>query len=526
MTTLGLTLASGDNALSGVVWSRATNGWGDVELDRSNGENKTGDGHTLTLNGKTYARGYGVHASSQLDFQVDGRCQALSADIGVDDEVGSKGRVVFRVLGDGAVLFDSGAMTGASATRSVRVDITGLSSVRLEVMDGGDGTAYDHADWASPTLLSCTAPAPTPVVTGGLTPEQYGAKGDGVTDDTAALGKLFAALNTQSQPASFAAGRTYRVRRTTNNQFNVTRDGATLNGNGATLKIMDGETTAATWYIIRVAGPNITIQNLGIDANKANRPITANGPDQSPWFIDGGSRNVLLSGVRGLNSPADGMYVRDLVSPLPTTSAAQYPTNIRLENVELLNSGRNNLTIVGSRAVSIVGGRFNGAGGYGDGPWAGIDIEPNRGSDMAGNDGVTIDGAETSNNRGSGIDVAQINNTNITISNHTSNGNGTALFLSPSGTITVNGLKASGYGAVVKAGVIAVVPSTMPGATLKFSNLEISNATDTKPAFFQNYTGTVSLNGLKATNVKSSPVLGTWQPTTVSNVFVDGVQIK
>ncbi|PNY81861.1 right-handed parallel beta-helix repeat-containing protein [Deinococcus koreensis] len=386
--------------------------------------------------------------------------------------------------------------------------------------------------------LASKSPAPAPAVkppvqapaipADALTPEQFGAVGDGVSDDTAALGALFAQLNTQAAaPAmAFAPGKVYRFQRTANDQFAVTRDGVTVYGNGATLKVLDGVPTDTLWFVMRIAGPNITIQDLTIDGNRDQRPLMLSDHTQTSWFIDGGSRAVTLRRVRSLNAPLDGMYIRDLVSPLPTRDASRYPTDIRLEGVEMMNSGRNNLSIISSRGVSIIGGRFNGAHGVIGGPWAGIDIEPNSGVDLAGNDGVTIEGAETSDNEGSGIDVAQINNRNIVIRDHASHRNGTALFLSPSGAITVDGLRASGYGSVSKAGVIAVVPSDIPGATVRFSNIEVSDTADAKPTFFQNYSGKVSLNGLKASNVATRTVLGTYQPTAVANVFVDGVKIQ
>jgi hypothetical protein len=44
--------------------------WGPVERDQSNGENGVGDGRTLTLNGTTYAKGLGAHASSDVRYAL------------------------------------------------------------------------------------------------------------------------------------------------------------------------------------------------------------------------------------------------------------------------------------------------------------------------------------------------------------------------------------------------------------------------------------------------------------------------
>jgi glucose/arabinose dehydrogenase len=129
------------------------NGWGPVEKDMSNGEQAAGDGPAITLNGTVYAKGLGGHAASEVDVAMNGACTIFTSKVGVDDEVpASHGSVVFQVWGDGTKLADSGRMTGATATRSFTVDVTGRTKLRLVITDGGDGNAYDHGDWAAAKL--------------------------------------------------------------------------------------------------------------------------------------------------------------------------------------------------------------------------------------------------------------------------------------------------------------------------------------------------------------------------------------
>lgn len=139
----------------------ADNGWGPVERDQSNGETAANDGRTLTLNGVTYSKGIGVHAPSRLECYLAGRVSRFQSDIGVDDEVGTNGSVIFRVWDGSTLLYDSGLMTGSSATKSIDLDVTGKTRITLEVTDGGDNKNYDHADWAG-ARLALSAP-PTPV---------------------------------------------------------------------------------------------------------------------------------------------------------------------------------------------------------------------------------------------------------------------------------------------------------------------------------------------------------------------------
>ncbi|MBB5234063.1 NPCBM/NEW2 domain-containing protein [Deinococcus budaensis] len=164
LTTLSLT--PGENNLYYEPILAARNGWGPVEIDRSNGERFAGDGRALTLNGKTYQRGFGTHAGSELRFSLKGTggatCTRFTADVGVDDEVGSRGSVVFEVYLDGARAYSSGTLTGAGATKRVDLDITGKSELRLVVTDAGDNIHYDHADWAQPLIRCVASGAPAP----------------------------------------------------------------------------------------------------------------------------------------------------------------------------------------------------------------------------------------------------------------------------------------------------------------------------------------------------------------------------
>lgn len=170
-TFKALALQSGENMLSGQDWSSATSGWGPIERNRSNGEQGATDGRTLTLNGKTYSSGLGAHADSTISYALNGQCQTFAADLGVDDEVGDRGSVVFRVITDGKTIYDSGVMTGASATKSPIIPIDGTRVLTLQVTNGGDNYYYDHANWASARLLCTTsaaapaAPAAPPTVT-------------------------------------------------------------------------------------------------------------------------------------------------------------------------------------------------------------------------------------------------------------------------------------------------------------------------------------------------------------------------
>jgi alpha-galactosidase len=127
----------------------AVNGWGPIELDTSNGGKLQGDGRTLRIAGTSYVKGVGAHAVSRVTYYVGNTCSQFIADVGVDDEVGSRGSVRFHVLADGKVVAKTGTLTGAGGAQHLTADLTGANQLTLVVTDAGDGIAYDHADWAN-----------------------------------------------------------------------------------------------------------------------------------------------------------------------------------------------------------------------------------------------------------------------------------------------------------------------------------------------------------------------------------------
>src|SRR5688572_14129863 len=139
--------------LSDLNWTSMTNGHGPVERDLSNGEAGTDDGGAIHINGVTTVKGLGAHAASEVVYNLGGTYARFRARVGMDDEVGSKGSVAFRVFVDGVQRFDSGTMTNTTAARSVDVDVTGAGTLRLVITDGGDGSGFDHADWADARLV-------------------------------------------------------------------------------------------------------------------------------------------------------------------------------------------------------------------------------------------------------------------------------------------------------------------------------------------------------------------------------------
>ncbi len=139
--------SAGRDYVSDLPFIGATNGWGPVERDMSNGEQAAGDGHTITINGATFAKGLGTNAVSDVKVYLGGHCTAFTASVGVDDETAGAGTVTFSVLADGATRTTTPVIRGHQAATALSVDVTGVQVLDLVVGDGGDGNAHDHGDW-------------------------------------------------------------------------------------------------------------------------------------------------------------------------------------------------------------------------------------------------------------------------------------------------------------------------------------------------------------------------------------------
>jgi alpha-galactosidase len=144
-------------------------GWGQPHAGKSV------EGHALSIGKQPFAHGIGTHANSTFRLDLGGKAEKFTASVGVDDEVGNKGSVVFRLIGDGKTLWESELMRGGTPAKTVSVDLHGVRKLTLAVDDGGDGMDSDHADWADvqvtmaegkPTVF--TPPPEAPVV---LTPK-------------------------------------------------------------------------------------------------------------------------------------------------------------------------------------------------------------------------------------------------------------------------------------------------------------------------------------------------------------------
>jgi len=297
--------------------------------------------------------------------------------------------------------------------------------------------------------LSSTAWGQAQVV---FTPERFGAKGDGRTDDSAAFARLSDAVNA-------AGGGTIELRRTVYVVGTQTRtpagaftevrllafNGCTrpvvIRGNGATLRCAAGQRygvflpdgsakpdiTAkgiegmtrpyAAMIEARFCSGGVTIENIELDGNSGKLVLGGKRGDKG-WQI--GCAGVVLRNNAGPerlinvyahHQPHDGFYVDGPRDPTPGVVRAF--VNIRADA-----NGRQGMSLVGGHGYRIEKSSFTrtARGPVASAPGAGVDIEAERKKPIR---GIVFVGCRFADNRGCGMvadsgDTADVSFTDCT----------------------------------------------------------------------------------------------------------------
>jgi len=128
----------------------------DMQPASSKGEfknDKSIGGRTITVNETKYEKGIGAKSGSEIVYKLDGVWDTLYGHVGVDDEVGDGGSVMFRVYVDGKLTFESPEQSGVSVKQLMNINIRGAKELRLVLLDTGDGDKDDHGDWIDAKLI-------------------------------------------------------------------------------------------------------------------------------------------------------------------------------------------------------------------------------------------------------------------------------------------------------------------------------------------------------------------------------------
>ncbi|MDD2706862.1 MAG: DUF6067 family protein [Verrucomicrobiae bacterium] len=115
--------------------------------------NASGRRDSLILADRVYAKGLWMHSVAETVYFINGNYEKFSALIGIGDETGDGGSVVFKVVADGRVIYNSGIFTRKRTPEKIDLNIAGVEKLALLLGDAGDGIASDHGIWADAVLL-------------------------------------------------------------------------------------------------------------------------------------------------------------------------------------------------------------------------------------------------------------------------------------------------------------------------------------------------------------------------------------
>ncbi len=116
-------------------------------------------GGPIQLASQRYGKGLGVHARTAVTYQLDGAFERFTATVGIDDSVAPFGSVVFRVLADEDVRYESTLLRPGLAPQRISVDIAGARKLTLVTDPADELDLSDHANWAEAMLIRSKKPA-------------------------------------------------------------------------------------------------------------------------------------------------------------------------------------------------------------------------------------------------------------------------------------------------------------------------------------------------------------------------------
>ncbi|MBW2523049.1 MAG: right-handed parallel beta-helix repeat-containing protein [Deltaproteobacteria bacterium] len=256
--------------------------------------------------------------------------------------------------------------------------------------EGGSGPA-GGAGGDAPVEEACTPEWPSPEVDAAA----FGAVGDGVTDDTAALQAGFAEIEASGGVLVLGAGRTYLI----SDKLQVQdATGFGIRGNGATLRVAAGTPTSDHVPLTFRGCSSFVVADLTIDGNRSER---------TPAEVFGGhnirilaASDFLFSGVTSSHATTDGFYVAPTDNSDPTT----FPSDGAFCDCAADDDFRQGMSIINGRRLQVIRSSFTHTNGTA--PEAGIDIEPNPGSASPGAEQIVIRGCLFEDNLGPGVATA------------------------------------------------------------------------------------------------------------------------
>lgn len=247
------------------------------------------------------------------------------------------------------------------------------------------------AAWATPALPVVAEAAAD---AGFVSALAYGVDPQGVKDSTDALNAALANTMMNGKPSN--AGRELRIPKGT---YIVSR---TLKiGSGHRIVFEPGVRldasrlpTEETSLFVAANQTDIDIAGNGAELIGGRASARSNVEGSQAGILIYGSANVVVRDFRIRDFATDGITVSG-------ESSGKSPSrNVRIENCDIHGCRRNALSIIDCEGCVVSGGTYAGSAGAPNGPWAGIDVEPDVNKRTT---GVKLMNVHTLDNAGPGL---------------------------------------------------------------------------------------------------------------------------
>ena len=233
--------------------------------------------------------------------------------------------------------------------------------------------------------------------------KDFGAKGDGKSDDTQAIQKAIDKVASQGGGKVFVPDGVYMIR-ADRTDYLSDDGGIALQNNihlflsqGATLKAFP--TSRDTYVILRVYNKrNVTIEGGTIEGER-DEHLGTDGEWGYGVSINGG-KDIVVKNLTAKDCWGDGINIKNLRGAKRGDPLEDYlPVNVIVDNVRCFNNYRQGMSIEGGVNIRVSNSHFSFT--HGIAPACGIDVEPAQGFHYV--IGLLIENCVFEENRQSGI---------------------------------------------------------------------------------------------------------------------------
>ncbi len=110
-------------------------------------------GGRLSVGGKSYAHGLGVHSRASITYDLRRGYRQFVTFVGVDDDSGRLADVSVAIIVDGKRRYERTQLRRGELVGPIRLDVTNAQHIELLVDFGDNGDVQDRLDWIDAALV-------------------------------------------------------------------------------------------------------------------------------------------------------------------------------------------------------------------------------------------------------------------------------------------------------------------------------------------------------------------------------------